>query len=115
MGQPRPLFCLVYFFSKTSFTEITVVVSGIQTRIVGVEGEHADHHHGSLFKTLISFFHLMTFFENDRPLLELRQYILQQTFFEQNRFEQIAGACGESLSTSLSLIKSVPGVARSIR
>ena len=39
MGQPRPLFCLFSFFSNTN----TVDVSGIQTRIVGVEGEHADH------------------------------------------------------------------------
>ena len=31
MGQPRHLSCLVLFFSK------------LQTRIVGVEGEHADH------------------------------------------------------------------------
>ena len=43
MGQPRPLFCLFSFFSNTNFTENTVDVSGIQTRIVGVEGEHADH------------------------------------------------------------------------
>ena len=43
MGQPRPLFCLFSFFSNTRFTERTVGVSRIQTRIVGVEGEYADH------------------------------------------------------------------------
>ena len=42
MGQPRPLFCLLLFFSNTDFTEKTVDVSRIRTRIVGVEGEHAD-------------------------------------------------------------------------
>ena len=43
MGQHRPLFCLFSFFSNTFFTEKTVDASGIQTRIVGVEGKHADH------------------------------------------------------------------------
>ena len=40
MGQPRPLF---FIFSNTNLTEKTVGISGIRTRIVGVEGEHADH------------------------------------------------------------------------
>ena len=31
------------FFSNTNFTGKTVDVSRIQTRIVGIEGEHADH------------------------------------------------------------------------
>ena len=35
-------FCL-FFFPNTNFTEKTVGFSGIQTRIVKVEGEHADH------------------------------------------------------------------------
>ena len=39
----RPYFCLFLFFSNTNFTEKTEDVSGIQTRIVGVEGKHADH------------------------------------------------------------------------
>ena len=34
MGQPRPLFCLFSFFSITILQK---------NRIVGVEGEHADH------------------------------------------------------------------------
>ena len=42
MGQPRPLFCLFSSFSNTNFTEKTVEVSRIRTRIVRVEGEHAD-------------------------------------------------------------------------
>ena len=42
MGQPRPLFVFL-FFSNTNFTEKTVDVSGIRTRIVGLEGKHADH------------------------------------------------------------------------
>ena len=37
MGQPRPLFCLFSFFSKTNFSEKTVGVSRIRTRIVGVD------------------------------------------------------------------------------
>ena len=41
---PNPAsFCLFSFFSNTNFTEKTVVVSGIQTRIVGLEGEPVDH------------------------------------------------------------------------
>ena len=42
MGQPRP-FCLFSFFLRTNFKEKTVGYSGIRTRMVGVEGEHADH------------------------------------------------------------------------
>ena len=41
---PNPAyFCLFSFFSNPNFTEKTVGVSGIRTRIVGI-GEHADHH-----------------------------------------------------------------------
>ena len=36
-------FCLFPFFSYTNFTEKTVGFSGIRTRIVRVEGKHADH------------------------------------------------------------------------
>ena len=39
MGQPRPLL----LFSNTYFTEIIVGFSWIWTRIVGIEGENADH------------------------------------------------------------------------
>ena len=42
MGQPRRLFCLFSFFSSTNFTEKTVDVSWIQTRIIGVDGKHGD-------------------------------------------------------------------------
>ena len=42
MGQPRPLFVLFSFFSITILQKI-VDLSGIRTRIVGVESEHADH------------------------------------------------------------------------
>ena len=42
VGQPRPLF--VYFRSfQTQYYRKTLGFSGIRTRIVGVEGEHADH------------------------------------------------------------------------
>ena len=37
------LFCLFSLFSNTNFTEKTVDVSKIRTRIDGVEVEHADH------------------------------------------------------------------------
>ena len=41
-GQPWPLF--VYFRSfQTKFLQKKLGVSGIWIRIVGVEGEHADH------------------------------------------------------------------------
>ena len=44
MGHPRPLF--VYFRSfQTIYRIKTVDFSRIRTRIIGVEGEHADHHH----------------------------------------------------------------------
>ena len=42
MGQPRPLFVLFSFFSITILQKI-VDLSGIRTRIVGVEGQHVDH------------------------------------------------------------------------
>ena len=43
MGHSHPLICLFSFFSNTNFTETSVGFSGIRTRIVRVEGEHADH------------------------------------------------------------------------
>ena len=42
MGLPWPLF--VYFGSfQAQILQKTVSISGIRTRIAGVEGEHADH------------------------------------------------------------------------
>ena len=43
LGQPRPLFCLFLFFSNSNFTVKSIGFSGIRTRIISVEGEHADH------------------------------------------------------------------------
>ena len=43
MGQPQHLFCFFLFFSNTKFSVKTVDFSGIRTRIVGLEGEHAGH------------------------------------------------------------------------
>ena len=42
MGQPWPLFCLFSFFSITILQK-NCRPQQIRTRIVGVEGEHADH------------------------------------------------------------------------
>ena len=42
MGQPRPFFCLFSLFQK-QILQKAVCFSGIRTRIVGIEGEHADH------------------------------------------------------------------------
>ena len=42
VGQPRPLFCLFSYISNTILQKNSRL-SGIRTRIVGVEGEHADH------------------------------------------------------------------------
>ena len=42
-GATPASFCLFSFFSNTNFTEKTVDFSGIQTWIVGGEGEHTDH------------------------------------------------------------------------
>ena len=42
MGQPRPLFVYFRSFQKQFYRKI-VDLSGIRTRIVRVEGEHADH------------------------------------------------------------------------
>ena len=42
-GPTQVSFCSFLFFSNTNFTGKTEDFSGIQTRIVGVEGEHADH------------------------------------------------------------------------
>ena len=44
IGQPRPLFVYFQSFSNTTFTEISVGVSGIRTWIVRVEGKHAADH-----------------------------------------------------------------------
>ena len=41
-GPTRPLFCLFLFFSNTHFYSKTLGFSRIRTRIVRVEGEHAD-------------------------------------------------------------------------
>ena len=35
--------CLFSVFSNANLTEKTVGISGIQTRLVGVEGEHSNH------------------------------------------------------------------------
>ena len=44
LNGPTPAsFCLFLLFTNTKFTEETVGFSGIRTRIVRVEGEHADH------------------------------------------------------------------------
>ena len=55
MGKPRPLFVYFRSFQTEIFQKKTVDVSGIWTRIVGVEDKHADHlttttaHRGKLF------------------------------------------------------------------
>ena len=44
MGQTRPLFLVISFFSNTNFTEkLYLDVSGIRTRIIVIEGKYADH------------------------------------------------------------------------
>ena len=40
------LFLFVFVRLKHKLYRKTVGISGIQTRIVGVEGEQVDHHHG---------------------------------------------------------------------
>ena len=42
-GSTKASFCLFLFFSNTLLQKKTIGFSGIQTRIIGVEGEHADH------------------------------------------------------------------------
>ena len=42
MGQPRPLLFIFVLFNN-NFMRKFIDLSGIRTRIVGVEGEHADH------------------------------------------------------------------------
>ena len=54
MGQPRPLFVLY----ENKLHRKTEHVSGIRTRIVGVEGKHADH----LTTTTASFVYFPFFF-----------------------------------------------------
>ena len=43
MGQPRPLFCFFSYFQEQILQKITVGFGRIRTRIVTVEGKHADH------------------------------------------------------------------------
>ena len=45
-GPTPASFCLFSFFSDTTLTEKTEDVSGIRTRIVGIEGKYTDHHDG---------------------------------------------------------------------
>ena len=43
MIQPRHLFVYFHSFKNKNFTDKTVDFNRIRTRIVGIEGEHADH------------------------------------------------------------------------
>ena len=43
MGQPRPIFVYFHSFQAQILQKKTIGFSGIQTQIVGVEGEHSDH------------------------------------------------------------------------
>ena len=43
MGQPRPVFVYFRSFQTKILQKKALGFSGIRTRIVGVEGEHADH------------------------------------------------------------------------
>ena len=55
MGQTRPLFVYFCSYQTQIFQKKTVGFSGIQTRIVGVEGEHADHLTNTTAHLLYSF------------------------------------------------------------
>ena len=57
VDQPRP-FCLFSFCFKHNFTEKTVGFSEIQTQIVGVEGQHADHLTTTTAPEFIKFSHM---------------------------------------------------------
>ena len=43
MGQPWPLLFIFVLFKHKFYKKNTVDVSGIRTRIVGLEGEYLDH------------------------------------------------------------------------
>ena len=83
MGQPRPHFCLFSFFSNTNFTETTVGFSGIRTRIIGVEGKHADHLATTTSSHVCKRVFLMCFFS------QYLLYILPLVFIEHNWFPTI--------------------------
>ena len=77
MGHPRPLFYLFSSFSN-NFQNKTVDFSGIRTRVVWLEGEHADHadhhHHGlraNHFLSLHSLLSFRHFTENNDNLLPI--------------------------------------------
>ena len=49
--QSKASFLFASILSQTKYRIKAVVdFSGPQTRIVGVEGEHGDHHHGEYFR-----------------------------------------------------------------
>ena len=68
MGQPRPLFAYFCSFQTQILQKKTVGVSGIQTRIVRVEGKHADYcaGHPRLFSSQM-FVSGWSFVDLDRP------------------------------------------------
>ena len=53
-GPTPASFCLFSFFSNTNFTEKDEGVSGIRTRIVGVEDKSADHLTTTTAQSLLS-------------------------------------------------------------
>ena len=76
MGQSRPL-CLFSFFSNTNCTEHIVSFSGIQTGIIGVEGEHPDHLTTTIGPTYLIFsLYILTIFHCPLPCLYVFHLLL---------------------------------------
>ena len=61
MDHSRPLFALSSFFPSPLYTIKIVDFSGIQARIIGVDGEHADHLTTTMYLQISSFFNRFSF------------------------------------------------------
>ena len=72
MDHSRPVFALSSFFPSPLYTIKIVDFSGIQTRIIGVDGEHADHLTTTMYLQISSFltdFHWLVSVPPKRPIV----------------------------------------------
>ena len=83
MDHSRPLFALSSFFPSPLYTIKIVDFSGIQTRIIGVDGEHADHLTTTtglqISSFLTDFHHLFQFLQNFIGTIKIVDYSGIQT------------------------------------
>ena len=86
MGLPG-LFLFVFVLFKHKVCRKTVGFRGIRTRIIGVEGEHADHHHGPRNSNVVNLLNLRKRWLADQFLkhfafgvLPFSRFVIQKAF-----------------------------------